>query len=156
LTQQVGYSFKDELLARIAQSQEMQQVTTEDYYQYMGQIYYLVKDEEVMALLRDDKDLKDLMPALSHLVRTSNITDKNIVKGMMLRWRRACRIQLLVNKTPKLVSQAKFDAWVNYGYAAIQDAVDGWRGRLVTERIKTYKIEGGSQKKGLLDRILGR
>lgn len=133
----------------------MQQVTMEDYYQYMGQIYYLVKDEETQALLRDDPDLKELMPALSHLLRTSNFTDKNVVKEMKLRWRRACRIQLMVKKTPRLVSQAKFDAWVNFGYAAIEDAVDGWRGRLVTERIKTYKIETGSQPKSWWRRMLG-
>jgi hypothetical protein len=149
------YQVQDELLGRIVSSQEMQQVTTEDYYQYMGQIYYLVKDEEVFALMRSDPDLKELLPALSHLLRTSNITDKNVIKAMMLRWRRACRIQLLVNKTPQLVSQAKFDAWLNFGYAAIQDAIEGWRGRLVTERIKTYKIETGKTKKSIWSRIFG-
>ena len=156
MTQQPAYAFQDDLLARIAQSQEMQTVTTEDYYQYMGQIYYLVKDEEVMSLLREDPDLKQLIPALSHLLRTSNITDKNIIKGMMLRWKRACRNQLLVSKSPNLVSQSKFDAWVNYGYAAIQDTIDGWRGRLVTERIKTYKIETNQAKKGFWSNLLGR
>lgn len=153
---QPAYVFQDDLLAKIAQSQEMQQVTTEDYYQYMGQIYYLVKDEEIISLLREDADLKQLMPALSHLLRTSNITDKNIIKAMMLRWKRALRIQLLVQKSPKLVSQAKFDAWTNYGYAAIQDTIEGWRGRLVTERIKTYKIETNQAKKGFWSNLLGR
>jgi len=128
----------------------------EDYYQYMGQIYYLVKDEETQALLRDDTDLREIMPALSHLLRTSNFTDKAVIKEMKLRWRRACRIQLMVKKSPSLVSQAKFDAWVNFGYAAIEDAVEGWRGRLVTERIKTYKIETGSTKKGFWSSLLGR
>jgi len=141
-------AFQDELLARVAASQEMQQVTTEDYYQYMGQIYYLIKDEEVQQILRDDPNLKVLMPALSHLVRTSNFTDKNVIKEMKLRWRRACRIQLMVMQSPNLVSQAKFDALINFGYAAIEDARDGWRGRLVTERIKTYKIESVGQKGG--------
>lgn len=156
MTQQPAYAFQDDLLGKIAQSQELQQVTTEDYYQYMGQIYYLIKDEEINALLREDPDLKQLMPALSHLLRTSNITDKNVIKGMMLRWRRACRIQLLVSKSPKLVSQAKFDAWNNFGIAAIHDTIDGWRGRLVTERIKTYKIETNQAKKGFWSNLLGR
>lgn len=155
MTQQAGYAFKDETLARLAASQEMQQVTMEDYYQYMGQIYYLIKDEETQALLRDDPDLRELMPALSHLLRTSNITDKKVIKEMKLRWRRACRIQLMVKKTPRLVSQAKFDAWVNFGNAAVEDTREGWRGRLVTERIKTYKIETGQQKKGIWSRIFG-
>lgn len=156
MTQQAGYAFKDEVLARLAASQEMQQVTMEDYYQYMGQIYYLIKDEETQQLLRDDPDLKELMPALSHLLRTSNFgTDKNVIKEMKLRWRRACRIQLMVKKTPRLVSQAKFDAWVNFGYAAVEDAREGWRGRLVTERIKTYKIETGTKPKGFWSKIFG-
>jgi hypothetical protein len=134
----------------------MQQVSQEDYYQYMGQIYYLVKDEETQALIREDPSLKVLLPALSHLLRTSNFTNKTEIKGMKLRWRRACRVQLMVMNSPNLISQAKFDVWVNFGYAAIEDAVEGWRGRLVTERIKTYKIETvGSQRKGILQRIFG-
>ena len=122
----------------------MQHVTTEDYYQYMGQIYYLVKDEEVQKLLRDDPNMKVLMPALSHLVRTSNFTDKIAIQRMKLRWQRACRIQLMVMQTPSLVSQAKFDAWNNFGEAVVEDTIEGWRGRLVTERIKTYKVETSS------------
>jgi hypothetical protein len=132
---------QDEILARIVAGEAMKQVTTEDYYQYMGQIYYLVKDEETQTILRTDPNMKVLMPALSHLLRTSNFTDKLVVKEMKLRWRRACRIQLMVMNSPNLVSQAKFDCWCNFGYAAIEDAVEGWRGRLVTERIKTYKVE---------------
>lgn len=135
---------EDEILARIVQGDTMKQVTTEDYYQYMGQIYYLVKDEETQALLREDPNMKVLMPALSHLLRTSNITDKKTVERMKIRWRRACRIQLMVMNSPNLVSQAKFDAWVNFGEAAIEDTIEGWRGRLVTERIKTYKVESSA------------
>lgn len=147
----------DPLLAELIRTGELQQVTTEDYYQYMGQIYYLVKDEEVMQLIRADPKMMALMPSLSHLLRTSNFTDKRVIMEMKLRWRRACRIQLMLCQSPNLVSQARFDAWVNYGYAAIEDAVDGWRGRLVTERIKTYKIEGaGSQKKGIIQRLFGQ
>lgn len=156
MSQQAVTPFQDDMLARLAASQEMQQVSTEDYYQYMGQIYYLVKDEETQSILRSDPDLRELMPALSHLLRTSNFTDKNLIKAMMIRWRRACRIQLMVRKTPRLVSQAKMDAWTNFGYAAIQDAVGGWRGKLVTERIKTYKIESsGGQKKGFWSKLFG-
>lgn len=146
----------DPLLAELIRAGELQQVSTEDYYQYMGQIYYLVKDEEVMQQLREDPKMKVLLPALSHLIRTSNFTDKRVIMEMKLRWRRSCRIQLMLCQSPNLVSQARFDAWVNYGYAVIEDAVEGWRGRLVTERIKTYKIEGGTQKKGLIQRLFGQ
>jgi hypothetical protein len=147
----------DPLLAELIRTGEMQNVTTEDYYQYMGQIYYLVKDEETQNILRNDPKMAVLMPALSHLVRTSNFTDKTMIKAMMIRWRRACRLQLMVNQSPNLASQARFDTWVNFGFAAIMDAVDGWRGRLVTERIKTYKIESsGGKSKGILARLFGQ
>jgi hypothetical protein len=140
-------SVQDEVLARVLQGESMQPTTQDDWYQFMGQIYYLVKDDETFQELRDDSDLKVLMPTLSHLLRTSNL-DKKTIKEMKLRWRRAVRLQLLCKKNPTLVSQAKFDAWVNFGYAAIEDAKEGWRGRLVTERIKTYKIEMGSKRRG--------
>lgn len=142
---------QDEILGRIVAGEAMKQVTTEDYYQYMGQIYYLVKDEEVQNLLREDPNMIVLLPALSHLLRTSNITDKNTIQRMKIRWRRACRIQLMVMNSPNLISQAKFDAWVNFGIAAIDDTIEGWRGRLVTERIKTYKVESSApQRKKIL------
>lgn len=141
----------DELLGRIMSSDTMKQVTQQDYYQYMGQIYYLVKDEETQQLLRNDPNMKVLMPALSHLLRTTNITDKVQLLKMKIRWRRAVRLQLMVMNSPKLISQAKFDAWVNFGEAAIEDTNAGWRGRLVTERIKTYKVETSSpQRKKIL------
>ena len=132
---------QDDMLARVLQSDTMKTVTQKDYYQYMGQIYYLVKDEKVQQLLREDPNMRVLMPALSHLLRTTNITDKNELLRMKLRWRRSVRLQLMVMNSPDLVSQAKFDAWVNFGIAAVEDTNAGWRGRLVTERIKTYKIE---------------
>lgn len=151
---------KDELLASLANAAEMQQPTQEDYYQLMGQVYYLLKDEEVMNLVTTDPDLCKLIPAISHLVRTSNIdTDKNgrkVSAIMKIRNRRALRIQLLVNKTPNLRSQALFDAMTNFCDSVVEDMKGGWRGRLVTERIKTYRFETAEkQKQGLFQRIFG-
>ena len=154
MSQQPTY---DPLLAEILRGESMAQVTTEDYYQYMGQIYYLVKDEETQQLLRQDPKMLALLPALSHLLRTSNITDKKLLMELKIRWRRACRIVLMVSQSPKLVNQARFDAFVNFGYAAIEDCREGWRGRLVTERIKTFKIETqNSGGKGILAKLFGR
>lgn len=142
---------EDEILARVVEQTEMLPTTPEDWLQYLGQIYYLVKDYETFQQLRDDPDMKVLMPTLSHLLRTSYL-DKHTINVMKLRWRRACRLQLLCGKNPTLMNQAKFDAWVNFGYAAIEDAREGWRGRLVTERIKVHKIETRTKKRG---RFLG-
>lgn len=149
-------TIQDEILARIVSSEAMKQVTQEEYYELMGQLYYLLKDEETMKMMRDDPDLAPLIPSVSHLLRTASIEDKKVRERMKIRWRRQLRIQLMVNKTPDLVSQAKFDAWRNFGEAAIEDTNRGWRGRLATERIRSYKIESGApQKRGFLRRILG-
>lgn len=152
----------DQLLATLANTSEMQTASQEDYYQYMGQIYYLVKDER-MDLIFNDPKLRVLYPMFSHLQRTSNIDrDKNgrIVSAMLkVRARRALRIQLMVCQNPKLVNQAKFDALVAYSEGVVEDMKEGWRGRLVTEKIKTYKIESGSGaggQKSWLEKLFGR
>jgi len=138
----------DDIAAGLIKSEQMQPEPYSDYYQYMGQIYYLVKDEETQKMLREDPDMKVAIPALSHLVRTSNITDPKLIREMDIRARRICRLQLMVNKTPNLQSQAKFDAWLIHFYASNHDCEHGWRGKLVTERIKTFKIEQPTAQRG--------
>lgn len=145
---------EDAILGQVLQSETMLPTTQEDWIQYLGQIYFLVKDPETFLLLYEDPAMKPLMPTLSHLVRTSYL-DKKTITVMKLRWRRALRLQLLCQKNPTLVSQAKFDSWLNFGYAAIEDAREGWRGRLVTERIKVHKIETSAKKRGRLLGLFG-
>lgn len=158
---------KDALLQQLASSAEMQTTSQEEYYQYMGQIYYLIKDEQVLNDIMNDPDLRVLLPMFSHLNRTSNIdTDQNgkrVSACMKIRARRALRLQLMVNKNPNLVSQAQFDAMVNFTDGVVEDQKGGWRGRLLTEKIKTYKIEGGSSGSrtsggggGLFAKLFGR
>jgi hypothetical protein len=44
-----------------------------------------------------------------------------------------------------------------YASCAMQDAIGGWRGRLVTERIRTYRVETPTErKKGFWERLFGR
>lgn len=135
----------DQVLDRIISGESMQP-STDDLAFYIGQIYYLVKDDEINQQLKTDPAMRPLMPVLSHLLRTSNLDDKTI-KIAKLRWRIACRLQLLCQKNPTVVSLAKFNSWLIYGYAALEDAKRGWRGRLVTEKIKTYRVEVGEQKR---------
>lgn len=135
-----------EILADIVRTSEMKPTTAEDWYAFLGQSYHLTKDEQTFKQILGDPDLAPLLPTISHLLRTSNL-EKITVKEMKLRVRRALRIQLLVNKKPSLVSQAKFDAMVNFCFAAIEDTIDGWRGRLITERIKIHKLESGTMKR---------
>lgn len=136
----------DQVLDSVVRSGEMQP-SQDEMASMLGQVYYLLKDDETFQLLREDPDMKNLMPMLSHLLRTSNL-DKKTIEIAKLRWRIACRLVLLCQKEAVLVNVAKFNAWLVFGYAAIEDAKEGWRGRLVTEKIKTYKVETQAQRRG--------
>jgi len=145
--QEQQISFKDVYMEKILAGEVMQQFSPEEFFQTQYATYSLLKDEMVFEQLLQDSNAKILLPALSHLLRTTNITDKNAVKYMMLTWEIACRLTFLVNEPPNLVNQAKFEAWLMFGRAAIHDAEQGWRGKLVTERIKIFKLENEEKKR---------
>lgn len=131
-------------------------VTPDEFSMMLAAAHYLYRDDNVDRMIfgdgqnRCDERLKKLAPALSHLIRTSRIVNEKDLRLMKLRWRLSVRLTLLVEAERKNVaSYAEFYAWVNFGEAVIDDTFEGWRGRLVTERIRTYKIEQqqGSRKK---------
>ena len=123
-------------------------VTPEEQAMILGQVYYLIKDEDVLNMIKQDKHLCKLLPAFSHLLRTSFIDNKT-AHLMKLRLKRAFDLLLLEMDEDEidLEGLAKIDALLNYAYAAIEDAKGGWRGKLVTERVKIFKIERGEKKK---------
>jgi len=140
--------FKGNLLASDAQGEASGTVMPDEFAIIMGQVHYLFKDDDVIDLIKENPALKRLIPALSHMIRTSRIDDPRTQMEMKLRWRRALRLQMLVlGEEANMRSMAAFDALCNFGYAVIEDARNGWRGRLVTERIKTYKFEGTPPKR---------
>lgn len=145
----------DPLLGQILASNEYQPTTPDEMQQMLGQTYYLAKDELIQALLLEDEDLHPLYFALSHMVRTSN-WDKKTKNLNKLRFRRSARIQLLLKKPANMVNYAKYDSICIYADAAMEDAHDGWRGRLMTERIRTYKMEQGQKKTSGLRSLFGR
>lgn len=127
----------------------------EDLVERLAQVYYLLKDADISRLLSQDPErMKKLLPALSHLLRTTNIVDEKTIIEMKVRWRIAVRRVLFVDaENPG--TMAEFHSWINFGYAAIEDTRRGWRGKLATERIRTFKIEGQAPKKGFLQRLFG-
>lgn len=140
----------DEIAAAAISAKEQGEggVPPDEFAMMLAQAHYLYKDDDVAKILKEDERLKNLVPALSHLIRTSRFTDDRLIKEMKLRWRRAVRLKLLVlGGRTDVKSYAEFDAWCNFGYSVIEDARQGWRGKLVTERIRTYKIEGGEKKR---------
>ena len=145
----------DPRLDEIIRNDALQPQTQDDWISYLGQAYFLVSDPEVVAMLKADPDLTVLMPALSSMVRTSNLTPKTVAI-LKVRWRMACKMQLLSKKSAELVDVTKYQIWLMHGYAALEDALHGWRGRLVTEKVRSYKIEGDSKKRSRFLGMFGR
>jgi len=138
------------LRAYLAQegASEAGEVTPTEFQAMMGQIYYFLKDELVQREFQIDDRLKPLLIGISHLIRTSRLDNPTKIEEMKLRWKRAVRLNLMVlNTTRKMSDMALFDVLVNFGYSVIEDQRQGWRGKLAAERVKTYKIEGGTPKK---------
>ena len=126
-------------------------LSQEDLVEKLAQVYYLLKDTDVLNILKADEEkdrLRKLIPALSHLVRTTNITNEKTITEMKIRWRIAVRRVIFID-TENPGTMAEYHSWLNFGYAVIEDTRKGWRGKLATERIRTFKIEGAAQKKGL-------
>lgn len=108
----------------------------------LTQTYILAIDDEIERLAEKDTRVKKLLPALSHLVRTSRMVDDKEIKRMKLRWELACRMTFLVTpQRSKVADYPEFLSWLNFGLSAINDQFQGWRGKLVTEQIRTYRIE---------------
>lgn len=122
------------------------EVDPTEFSKIMGQTHYLLKDDNIDDLFSTDERIKKLRPALSHLIRTSRCDDKKSITRLKLQWRIACSLELLI-LPKKPASMGEFLAWLTYGYTVIEDMRNGWRGKLVTERIRSFKVETSAPKK---------
>lgn len=151
LTEELGRSFQEGVMGTEIGSEGAGQITPDDFAVMLGQVHYLFKDDDVIKFLTEHPRLKKLLIGLSHMIRTSRLDNKRVIEEMKLRWKIALRLEILIlNKEKDTKSVALFQLLVNYGYAAIEDARNGWRGKLVTEKIKTYRFEGAAKKKKFL------
>jgi len=112
----------------------------------MGQAHYLLKDDNIDDLLSKDERIKKLRPALSHLIRTSRCDNEKSIRLLKLQWKIACTLELLI-LPKKPASMGEYLAWLIYGYTVIEDMRNGWRGKLLTERIRTFKVETSESKR---------
>ena len=119
----------------------------DDLADNMAQMYYLVKDDYVITMLKQDPRTSKLLVALSHLVRTTKKTNKQI-RIAKLYCENSCRIALLCQKKPNLVYLALFNCLIIYGNSCFDDTAKGWRGMLVTNKMRTIRIEGGQKRSG--------
>ena len=130
---------------QIGQEEREEGVLPAEQAYLLSQIYYLLKDDLVLNEIVNDKDYRKLLPGLSHLNRTSN-TDKRSAKLGKLRLKRAIDLILMTKDEADITcgEAVKVDALLTFIDAANDDRVSGWRGKLTTERIRTYKVESGS------------
>jgi hypothetical protein len=146
-------------LGQLMQGEQGQQSSPDDFAVMMAQTHYLLRDDDVTALLKSTTNphaMRRLLPALSQLLRTSNINNEKQLLEMKLNWAISVRYALFINNdTDTEADMAEFYAWLNFGYAAIEDTRKGWRGNLVTNKIRTYKIEGAQKQGGFFSFLKG-
>jgi len=142
------------ILSRVLASDELQ-ATMEEQYQALQQTWYLSEDEQVLKLIWSDPDLQPLIPALSRMLRTTRIEDKIEIKRLMKMWDIECRLQVMIAKPAHLKNLALFYALRQYGRGVVHDTWLGWRGNLLSRKIREYLVETGGtpRRKGILERI---
>lgn len=136
--------------AAIASEQAGGGMTDDEFMKLTGQYHFLYKDSDVMDVLKKEgnEHLLPLIFTLSHMLRTSRITDKKVKEILKLRWHLTVRLQLRRGpREDRLASMAMFYSLCNFGDAAIEDAWQGWRGKLLTERRRAYSFESQQPQK---------
>jgi hypothetical protein len=133
-------------------------ITPEEAALVLGQSSYLLLDDGVFRSFKAFPEYILLLPALSHLNRTSNLsfTEAEVLKR---------RIKLIADIILFTKNEADIDlkevAFIKsllvYASCVMQDAVGGWRGKLLTERISTYRVETPTERrKGFWEKLFGR
>jgi len=118
----------------------------------LGRSVYMVMDPEVTAILNADgnKQFNALLPAFSHLNRTTNI-DKKQAELLGLNYEYLSLIHKLNMKEDEYenVGWALLESLKIFASGIISDAFHGWKGKLVTEQIKIIRTELEKKKKGI-------
>lgn len=153
--EQIGMQAKHDLA--LAESHPAANVQTNDeMLSQLQQSYYLQIDDMTLQQYMSDPQLKYLQPAFSHLNRTSKIPETKTLHNLAAMARLDIEYILLLHELNmpedemELVGWAKLEALRIFGLSSVNDQIDGYRGKLVTEKIKTIKVElAGQKKKGL-------
>ena len=143
----------DPLLDNILSRAEFQPGSS-DLRDSLADMHYLVADKNVEKILKRDPRTESLTVGTSALVRTSKKDKKsrNIAKHQ---WNISCTVSLLAMRKPQLVDLSLFNNLMIYGHSAIDDTADGWRGLLVTNKMRTIRVERGQARAGGLRAFLG-
>ncbi|MEM4454425.1 MAG: hypothetical protein QXL98_01400 [Thermofilaceae archaeon] len=150
---------EQELREVLSQLDERTPAPTEETV-ILGRLHYMLEDPHVYELIdKEYPDYKPLKLVLSSLSRTSYLdpVEANIVK-----YRAYTAIDIILLSKPRDKISIKERAFVEclkaHIIAAVNDAVNGWRGRLVTEQAKTLRVVSAEKKEGSRwwERLFGR
>lgn len=97
---------------------------------------------ELLVLNRGQEEEEEEQLSVTNSVVEEFMEDEEAVEVLKKHPEMVRLLMSGANREQELGSVATYNLLVMYGYAAIDDTDTGWRGRLVTERIKTIKIEG--------------
>lgn len=123
------------------------QISPDDFASLLPQAHFLLKDDEATKFIRESPFRKKLLLSLSTMTRTGRTDDKKVTREKKLRWRMAVLAADIESEEGMSISEEQ--SWISYGDGVIEDRIAGWRGKLLTERIRTWKIESASKKGGL-------
>jgi len=135
-----------ELVGIVAATAGDGQVSPQDFAALLPEIHYLLKDDDTTRFIKESPFRKKLQMALSTMTRTGRTDDKRVMKEMKLRWRMAVIAADIESEDGMSISEEQ--GWIIYGDGVIEDRWRGWRGKLVTEKTRAFKLEGGASKKG--------
>lgn len=114
----------------------------------LGKEYYLLVDDLTLALLHASPQFQFLIPAFSHLSRTTRITRKDAQIQML-------EMECMFDEHTMQMEEDDFDhegwaeirSYLMFGKDVINDKVDGHRGRLITDKIKILEARVMAEKK---------
>jgi len=106
--------------------------------------HFLSKDEIVLYQVMKDPDLKEFIPLISHLNRTSRLG-----RDQAELYKLEAESLVLMKEATMDEDKYEINGWVKlrsfltFVKMLYDDTVGGWRGRLVTERRRITRIERG-------------
>jgi hypothetical protein len=115
----------------------------------LAQSYYLQVDNLTLELIKSDPQLSYLVPAFSHLNRTSKIPDKRLAEMARL----DIEYILLLHELNASEDELELSGWAKlealriFGLSSVNDQLEGYRGKLVTEKIKEVRVRLEQKKK---------
>lgn len=120
-----------------------------DYIEMTGKMGYMVMDEIVIKILSENPYLQPLLFLFSQLNSTGKL-DKHQAELKRIRLEKIITMMRLT--MPEAMYEANgYETLATvrmFGHDRINEAVDGWKGHLVTEQVKKIEVRTPHEKRG--------